>query len=95
MKKHNTIDDFKFKNEEVYLFHPNDPSCPNSTSLWALIFEFDGDSLRVESYTTDLRTFTLWKPLPPKYKYCRMATREELRQFISNYAYYEALQSCR
>lgn len=95
MKKHNTIDGFNFKNGEVYLLHANDPNCPSDGSLWALISESDEAALRVESCSSNLRTFTLWKPLPTKYKYCRLATREELREFISNYAYYEALQSCR
>lgn len=95
MKRHNTIDDFKFKNDEVYLFHTDDPNCPGNSSLWALINEFDGYSLRIESYTTNLRTFTLWRPLPAIYRYCRLASRRELREFISNYAYYEVLQYCR
>ncbi len=95
MKKHDTIEDFRFKKDEVYLFHTDDPDCPGDSSLWALINEFDGDSLHIESYTTNLRTFTLWKPLPVKYRYCRLATRNELCEFISNYAYYEVLQSCR
>lgn len=95
MKKHNTIDNFNFKNGEVYLLHTDDPDCPSDGSLWVLISESDEDSLRIESYSSNLRTFTLWKPLPTKYKYCRLATRVELREFISNYAYYEALQSRR
>lgn len=95
MKKHNTIEGFKFKKGEVYMLHTDNPDCPNDSSLWALISESDEDALRIESCSTNLRTFTLWKPLPTEYKYCRLTTRVELREFISNYAYYEALQSCR
>ena len=91
MKKFGTTDNFDFRSGEIYLFHTDDPNCPSDSSLWAKIFEDN----RIEAYTTDLRTFTLWKPLPAKYRYCRLATREELRDFITGYAYYEALQSCR
>ncbi len=91
MKSYGTIEDFNFKNGEVYLFHTDDPNCPNDSSLWAQFFENN----RIEAYTTDMRTFTLWKPLPAGYKYFRQATREELRDFSTQYAYYEALQSCR
>ena len=95
MKKHNTIEGFKFRKGEVYMLHTDNPDCPSDSSLWALISESDEEALRIESCSTNLRTFTLWKPLPAEYKYCRLTTRGELREFISNYAYYEALQSCR
>lgn len=91
MKSNRKIEDFKFKDGEVYLFHTDDPNCPSDSSLWAQFFENN----RIEAYTTDLLTFTLWKPLPTKYKYFRQATRQELRDFSTNYAYYEALQSLR
>lgn len=95
MKKHNTIEGFKFRKGEVYMLHTDNPDCPSDSSLWALISESDEEALRIESSSTNLRTFTLWKPLPTEYKYCRLTTREELHEFISNYAYYEALQSRR
>lgn len=71
MKKHNTIEGFKFRKGEVYMLHTDNPDCPNDSSLWALISESDEDALRIESCSTNLRTFTLWKPLPTEYKYCR------------------------
>ena len=95
MRSHNTIGNYRFEKDEVYLFHACDPDCPSDSSLWALINDFDGNSLRIESSTTDLQTFVRWKPLPAKYRYCRPATRDELREFATAYAYSEALQSCR
>ncbi len=30
------IDECKFVDGEVYLFHPADPSCPSEDSLWGM-----------------------------------------------------------
>lgn len=53
MKKHNTIEGFKFRKGEVYMLHTDNPDCPNDSSLWALISESDEDALRIESCSTN------------------------------------------
>ena len=75
---------------ELYLFHVSDPSCPPNESLWGVLDFVDGERLVLESYTLDQRCFVLWRTLPEAYRYCRRATREELRDYTYNIALYES-----
>lgn len=69
---------------DVYLFHATNPRCPNSSSLWAMIASQQGARVLLESSTEDQRRFSMWRPLAIRYRYCRLATRSELRDYMVN-----------
>ncbi len=83
-----TADD-AFESGELYLFHPTDPSCPASESLWGLFDKAAEGRLFLESSSSDLLCFDLWHPLPAEYRYGRLATRAELRDYAFALAAYE------
>lgn len=75
---------------EVYLFHSSDPSCPCDSSIWGVFDKMEGSTIYLESHSLDLRYFRLWSPLPIKFRYVRLATRSELRDYIYNLAAWES-----
>uniref|UniRef100_UPI004055D50E hypothetical protein n=1 Tax=Alistipes sp. TaxID=1872444 RepID=UPI004055D50E len=81
-----------FEAGELYLFHLEDPACPAEESLWGC-YECNRDSgqILLENSTVDLNLFRLKGELPKAYKYHRLATRAELR----DYAYALARYECR
>lgn len=66
---------------ELYLFHRTDPHCPPATSLWGVFDRDDDERLHLESSSSDLHSFRRWHTLPEAYRYRRLATREELRDY--------------
>ena len=76
--------DFEFVSGEIYLFHRSDPDCPRDSSLWGVFDRRIGNTIYLESSTTDYRRFRLWHRLPRTYRYCRLADRNELRDYVSN-----------
>ena len=46
----------------------------------------DGEIL-LESMTCDLRRFVMRQPLPAVYRYCRLATRKELVDYMTDIAF--------
>jgi len=64
-----TIKTCKFRIGDVYLFHATDPGCESGTSLWGIVNDRD----------TDGRIC-----LETEYLFCRLSTREELRDFSFN-----------
>ncbi len=81
-----------FEAGELYLFHLEDPACPAEECLWGC-YEDRGDECKIilENSTVDLHLFRLKGELPKAYKYHRLATRAELR----DYAYALARYECR
>ena len=71
---------------ELYLFHCTDPQCPPATSLWGVFDRDDDKRLHLESSSCDLHSFRRWHALPEAYRYRRLATREELRDYTWNLA---------
>ncbi len=71
---------------EVYLFHRTDPECPADGSLYGIIDKETSDAIHLESSSSDLQTFRHWYRLAEDYRYCRMASRSELRDYIFNLA---------
>ena len=69
---------------EVYLFHESDPCCPAGSSLWGVFDKRLDGSIYLESSTYDLIRFRKWHVLPRAYRYCRLSTRSELRDYISD-----------
>lgn len=78
-----------FRAGEVYLFHRSDSRCPGSSSLWGQYDKHYRGRLYLESSSHNLRTFRHWHILPEEYRYCRRASRHELRDYISGLIYNE------
>ena len=68
--------------DELYIFHAGNPTCPTDETLWGFISEIDARGVLLEHGSTDLRNFRIWYALPTKYRYCRLATRAELRDYM-------------
>lgn len=74
------IDTFEFLMGEVYLFHRSNVRCPRKSSLWGMFDKRVGTDVYLESSSEGaLCDFVLWHKLPDDYRFCRLATREELR----------------
>ena len=85
------VSGFEFEVGEVYLFHPDDPLCPDESSLWGMFDRRDETgTVRMESSSEDLKHFLRWHPLSPEYRYCRLSTRAELRDYAAALAYFES-----
>lgn len=84
--KQNQISDYiaahKFEIGDVYLFHKSDPRCPSDSSLWGVFDKSDGGTVFLESSSSDCEEFRTWCRLPEGYRFCRPATRTEMRQYI-------------
>lgn len=72
------------ESDELYLFHPSDALCPAESSLWGFYDRSEDGVTYLEHSTTDQRHFQLWRKLPDHYRYCRLATRSELRDYMYN-----------
>lgn len=81
--------DETFESGELYLFHKSDSRCPSEESLWGVFDRLDHGRILLESGTLDFEKFELWYPLPPEYLFCRLASRNELRDYTYNIAAYE------
>lgn len=79
-----TVKQCTFKVGEVYLFHTDDPRCPQAESLWGLYDRHDGNSIRLESCSKDQKHFSIDRRLPVQYRFCRLSTRNELRDYMAN-----------
>lgn len=84
------INDMRLKNTnfrfgDIYLFHPTDARCNSATSLWGVYDRTNPDGrIRLETATHDLCHFSRPTLLPGGYRFCRRATRAELRDFYFN-----------
>lgn len=76
------LSDVRLDPEEVYLFHPSDPRCPAATSLWGQFDRRTDRGIVLETATTDLVHFRLRLLLPTEYRYCRLSSRTELRDYV-------------
>ncbi len=71
----------RFRVGDVYLFHRSDIHCPSTSSLWGQYDKQESGRVYLESSSRDLRTFRKWHALPWEYRYCRRASRSELRDY--------------
>jgi len=79
------ICDMNFECGDVYLFNVDDPACLPKNSLWGLFDRIsDNGVIRLEAATSDLTHFYIGYELPPHFRFCRHATRGELRDFAFN-----------
>lgn len=74
---------------ELYLFHPADPACPAEESLWGVFDKTENDTIFLESSSHDLKYFRVWHPLADEYRFARLASRDELRDYTMKLARYE------
>ena len=80
-----TIKTCKFRIGDVYLFHTTDPGCDSRTSLWGIVGNRDAENrICLATSSADLRKYNYWTFLPAEYQFCRLSTREELRDFSFN-----------
>ena len=87
MKKRKLTPATQFRIGELYLFHPTNPRCPSSSSLWGFYDKRIKEVIYLEHSSHNLRNFRLWHPLPTRYCYYRLATRDELRDYMYNMGY--------
>ena len=87
--KRMTVKHCNFKVGEVYLFHTDNPRCPDTESLWGLYDRHDGGSICLESCSADQKHFSKGRRLPAQYRFCRLSTRGELRDYMANSIYSE------
>lgn len=80
----------KLERGELYLFHDSDIACDPDSSLWGMFDRIESDKIFLESSTSDLRNFRRWHTLPESMRYCRLSTRNELRDYIANMIISEA-----
>ena len=95
MKKRNLTTRFRFHVGELYLFHPNNPHCPSQSSLWGFYDKSKGGIIYLEHSSRNLCNFRLWHPLSRHYRYCRKATRAELRDYMYNMGYSDSKKKIR
>ena len=78
----NITDNYPFRCGDVYLFSRTDEECSPETSLWGLFDKrLENGTIFLEAMTTNLRDFESWVALPPDFRYVRLSTRDELRDF--------------
>ena len=79
----NRIAETEFEEGEVYLFHPSDAECPAESSLWGIFGNRSRTQVFLESSAAaDLEHFVLSGLLPIDYRYCRLASRAEMRDYV-------------
>ncbi len=84
-----TVSRFVFEAGEIYLFHGSDPQCPAESSLWATFGRRHHGGILLEACTDNLIDFRRWCRLPSGYRYCRIATTGELRDYMTALAMFE------
>lgn len=82
MKKRTLTTKSTFRIGDLYLFHPSNPYCPPKTSLWGFYDKTLYGRIYLEHSTLNLYNFQLWHKLPKRYRYYRLATRYELRDYM-------------
>ena len=79
---------------ELYLFHPHDRSCPADGSLWGIFDKRKGPIIYLETSSQDLTVYRRWHQVPELYRYCRLATRAEIMDYMYNLGAWEFGSIC-
>ena len=87
MKKRTLTQATPFRIGDLYLFHTCNPRCPASSSLWGFYDKRVNGVIYLEHSSHDLLHFRQYHPLPMRYRYYRLATRCELRDYLYNIGY--------
>lgn len=80
---------YRFEYGELYLFHRHSACCPACGSLWGIFDKRVNGRIYLETSSPNLRDFRKWHLLPQGYRYCRRASRRELRDYIASLVYSE------
>lgn len=83
------IDRMRFRIGEVYLFSPAHRPTDASSCLWGVVNDQLGERLHMEILSYGFSEYCLDCFLPEGFRYARLATRDELRDFVYNVAYRE------
>ena len=84
MKKRKLTPRAAFRIGDLYLFHTSNPNCPPATRLWGFYDKRINGVIYLEHSSHNLLHFRLWHPLSKAYRYYRLATRSELRDYMFN-----------
>ena len=84
MKKRKLTPTSEFRLGDLYLFHPCNPRCPASSSLWGFYDKRIKGVIYLEHSSHNLHNFHHSHSLPKHYRYYRLATRSELRDYMYN-----------
>ena len=90
MKKRKQTQATQFRIGDLYLFHTSNPRCPSSSSLWGFYDKRINGVIYLEHSSSNLHAFRLCHSLPARYRYCRLATRNELRDYMYNLGWFES-----
>ena len=90
MKKRTLTPTTEFRLGDLYPFHTCNPRCPASSSLWGFYDKRIKGVIYLEHSSHNLRDFRLWHTLPRCYCYYRLATRDELRDYMYNLGYFNS-----
>lgn len=83
------IDRCRFEADEIYLFHAYDPQCPADEALWGTFESRHSDGIKLYTCTDNLIDFIHRCRLPEPYRYCRLATRREICDYMTALALFE------
>lgn len=81
--------DLCLESGRLCLFSRTGRSCPPHGSLWGILDKVAEGSVCLESSTLDMRSFRLWHFVDGSYRFCRLATPAELRDYVANLICYE------
>ena len=81
-----------FVKGDLYLYHRTNRRCPAHSSLWGIFDRTEEGAIYLETSSPDLQKFRYWHRLPAEYRYCRTATRAELRDYVAVLTYCECCQ---
>ncbi len=87
MKKRKLTPATKFRIGDLYLFHTSNLCCPPQESLWGFYDKQINGIIYLEHSSHNLLHFRQRHPLSKRYRYYRLATRSELRDYMYNIGY--------
>lgn len=74
---------------ELYLFRTTDDPLDEAASLWGVFYRRDDEEIILESSSRDLVEFAVWHRLPDGFRYCRLAARDELRDYTAALTFHD------
>ncbi len=80
--------DEEFSMGDVYVFS-TEKDAAGSEVLWAMFDRWENGVMILESSSRDLSLFDLWHELPDRFRYYRLTTREELKEYVVGVISYE------
>ena len=85
-----SIDQIEFETGELYLFSTSEYNSSEEECLWGVFDKTEPAKVCLETSSRNMVTFKKFVNLPPEYRYCRLASRDELRDYTYNQGCYES-----